>query len=266
MNGRSLDSWEQIVRETAVSFPYPPTPDVAGAVRRRRLAPKRRVFLTRRRLAWALALALLLVGGLMAVPQVRAAVLEMLRIGALRIFIAEPTPTPETAVGAAAPVTATPPALNAALSSLAGATTLAEAAAQAPFPILAPPDWPPPDQVFVQKLPDTGVDWSVVILVWLEPGRSDQARLSLYQIGAQYYGFKRATTDIVQETTVRGQPAFWVEGPHPLQLQDGRYQDWLFVEGSVLLWADGNVTYRLESDLPLAEAVGLAESLVEVRR
>jgi hypothetical protein len=33
------------------------------------------------------------------------------------------------------------------------------------------------------------------------------------------------------------------------------------VEGHVLIWADGSLTYRLETELPLDEALRIAESL-----
>jgi hypothetical protein len=33
------------------------------------------------------------------------------------------------------------------------------------------------------------------------------------------------------------------------------------ITGNVLIWTDGALTYRLESDLPLAEARRIAESL-----
>jgi hypothetical protein len=62
---------------------------------------------------------------------------------------------------------------------------------------------------------------------------------------------------------VNGRQAFWIEGEHWLQLQDGTMQPWLFVEGSVLVWwAETGTTFRLESGLTLAEAKEIAESLV----
>ncbi|HEX8683412.1 MAG TPA: hypothetical protein VF707_13920, partial [Ardenticatenaceae bacterium] len=72
---------------------------------RRRVAPTRW-------LGWA-ALLLLMLAGLLAVPQVRAGVLEVLRIGAVRILLVEPTPTTSTSSQAA--ITATPVSRTAAL-------------------------------------------------------------------------------------------------------------------------------------------------------
>jgi hypothetical protein len=33
------------------------------------------------------------------------------------------------------------------------------------------------------------------------------------------------------------------------------------IEGHVLIWKEGDITYRLETDLPVEEAVKIAESL-----
>jgi hypothetical protein len=84
--------------------------------------------------------------------------------------------------------------------------------------------------------------------------------MSLYQIGAEQYAQKGA--EIVEETTVSGQQAFWLQGPHYFRLENDEIQPWLFVGGNVLVWwsADG-ITYRLESHLTQAEALRVAESL-----
>jgi hypothetical protein len=70
---------------------------------------------------------------------------------------------------------------------------------------------------------------------------------------------------VVEETTVNGRPALWTEGPYLLQFRrDGHTVTEVqrLVEGHVLIWAEGEITYRLESDLPLEEAVRIAESLL----
>lgn len=279
MNEPTLAQWEQAVQETAATFTYPPTPDVTGAVvQRLRWQPAlrpARPLASQPRLAWALVLAVLLIGGLMAVPQVRAAVLQVLRVGAVTIFVAESTPTP-TALSTAVPATAqpglavtlpataapaaspTPATLTGSLPNLAGAVTLAEAQAQVGFPLRLPtypPDLGPPDRVFHQDRLN-----ALVVLLWLEPDRPQEIRLALYLVEGEDFGIKKEV-GLVQETTVNGATAIWVEGPHMLQLRDGRLEPWYFIEGNVLIWFDGRVTYRLESGLSLAEAVRIAESL-----
>jgi hypothetical protein len=141
---------------------------------------------------------------------------------------------------------------------------LSEAQALLPFPIRQPTypaDLGQPDKVFVQEMNDGE---PVVILVWLEPDNLEEVRLSLYQIGNDEFAFKQ-TTRLVQETTVNGEWAIWVEGPHLLQLVDSGRQPWLFVEGNVLIWAEENQTYRLESGLSMEEAVRIAESMERIR-
>jgi hypothetical protein len=46
-----------------------------------------------------------------------------------------------------------------------------------------------------------------------------------------------------------------------LQLSNGEIDLRRMIEGHVLIWADGPITYRLETDLSLDEAVKIAESL-----
>ena len=92
---------EQVSRSSCArprpAFQYPPTPDVASAVSRSLLSdtrPAKRPLQKRRiRLAWALVAVLVLLAVLAAVPQVRAAVVEFFQIGAIRLFVGEPTPT-----------------------------------------------------------------------------------------------------------------------------------------------------------------------------
>jgi hypothetical protein len=266
------EQWEARLREAARTFPYPPTPDIASTVRAKlteeiRLKSGRRISWASRRLVWAALILILVLGGLLAVPQVRAALVEYLQIGAVRIFLVEPTstPTPSPATPASAsPATATPrptPTPLASLLDLAGATTLAEAQAQVDFPIRLPAypaDLGPPDKVFLQ---DFG--GPAVVLVWLEANQPERVRLSLHQLGPGTFA-EKGHPGLVQETTVNGRAAIWAEGPYVLQFQRGHQVEYDFrrlVEGRVLIWAEEGITYRLESDLPLEEAVRVAESL-----
>ena len=270
-----VDRWEARLRATAGVLPYPSTPDVAGAVRRRLAAdsarPAQRPFFTRRpRWAWAIAIVVLLVAGLLAVPEVRAGLLQFLRIGAVRIFLAPPTPTPSEAgvivtalpaTGALPVTTATPrptPTLAASLIDLGGETTLEEARARFGFPI-ALPAYPsglgPPDRVFLQNF-----GGPMVVLVWLDPAQPERVRLSLHLLTCDVCATK-GEPPVIQTTSVNGQPAVWTEGPYMLQLSNGEIDLRRMIEGHVLIWADGPITYRLETDVSLDEAVKIAESL-----
>src|SRR6185503_5551266 len=91
------------LQNIARNFSYPPTPDIASAVAKRlAIKPEPKPLISPPwRLVWAALVVLFILAGLLAVPQVRAAVVEFLQIGAIRIFLTEPTPT-------ATPLPATP--------------------------------------------------------------------------------------------------------------------------------------------------------------
>jgi hypothetical protein len=271
MSERSLERWEAHVQATAGAFLYPPTPDIASAVREH-LAEKPRRRLPVRRLAWAAVALVIVVASLLAVPQVRAGLLDVLRIGAVRILLTEPTatatatPAPSLLTATAdtsrtlAP-TATSPATPTPLTSvldLAGETTLAEAQAQVGFPIRLPaypPDLRAPDRVFLQDL-----EGPALILVWLDPEEPEQVRLTLHELGPGAFVSKGPPT-IVEETTVHGQRAVWTTGPYFVKSRGGSYDNKRLIEGHVLIWTEGEMTYRLETDLALEEAIRIAESL-----
>ena len=258
--------WESRLVETAREFQYPPTPNISRAVRSRMARPRPAAA---RRLAWAAVLAVLLIGVLMGVPPTRAAVLEVLQIGVLRIFVAPPTDTPQptptarpSEPAATAPVTATrrPTATGAApLLTLEGETTLELARQQAGFDIplpAYPEDLGEPDRVYLQ---DQG--GSVVILVWTVPADPQRVKLSLHLLAPDTWGVEKFEPQAVEQTTVNGTLAIWTTGPYPLVLAGGGLDFTRMIDGHVLIWVEYSVTYRLETDLTLEEAVRVAESL-----
>jgi hypothetical protein len=277
---------------------YPRTPDIAGAVTARLRASLGgrggrgkglpRFTLRARRLAWSLMIILILFSSLMLIPPARAAVIEFIQIGVVRIFRAEPTPlappnreNPSTMI----PVTATPiptsQPLIPILEKLAGEMTLAEAQKVVNYPILLP-SYPPnlggPDRVFVQD-----VDGNMVVLVWIDPQQPDQVLMSLHFIPTGSWAIDKEKPTSVQETTVNGQRAVWAVGPYPVRYSNGDYDFIRLINGHVLIWADNKtlapgahlprtqvpgsagVTYRLETNLSLEEAIKIAESLEPIR-
>jgi hypothetical protein len=206
---------------------------------------------------------------------VRAQVLEFLQIGVVRIFLVAPTPTPTslppTATSSAAnllpglptpsPTPHSTPSPTATPSfDLAGEISLEQAARQAGFPILLPaypPDLGLPDRVFLQDL-----EGNVLVLVWFDPAESGKVRFSMQQFSDQdNISVTKMQPVTVLETTVAGKPAAWTEGPYLLRLQDGDIDITRLIEGHVLIWEQGGITYRLETDLSPEEAVRIAESL-----
>lgn len=256
MTKPSLEDLEASLRKQAATFHYPPTPDVVGAVKQRLDVESRRLSRRAPQLAWTMLIILFVLSLLLAVPQVRAGLLEFLQIGIVRIFPVAPTPT-----ATSFPLTATPrptTTLVPSLMDLAGETTLDEAQTKAGFVIRLPtypPDLGPPDKVFLQNL-----GGSMLVLVWLEPDDSGQVRLSLHEFGKGTFA-EKFMPKVIQATTVDGQPAVWTEGPYLLQIRNGDHVTRRLVEGHVLIWEVQDITYRLESALTLEEAVQIAESL-----
>jgi hypothetical protein len=195
--------------------------------------------------------------GLLAVPPVRAAILEFLQIGAVRIWRVAPTPSPPPVTTPHITPRPSPTSMTSVLD-LEGATTLDDAKARVPFPLrwpTHPPDLGPPDHVFVQDL-----DGVAVILVWMQPNAPDQVRMSLHLLTSDVIAWKMGVRR-VSETTVHGQAAVWAEGPYIISMRTGDWEARRLMPGRVLIWQAGTITYRLESDLTLEEAVHMAESV-----
>ena len=66
------------------------------------------------------------------------------------------------------------------------------------------------------------------------------------------------------EVTVNGDPGFWIEGVHEIFYTgpEGEFlRDTARLAGNVLLWQHGSVTLRLEADVPMAQALAIAQSV-----
>jgi hypothetical protein len=264
---RTIDKrLEHLASETT----YPPTPDIARSVAQR--LKERRPWQRRRGVAWGMAVLALVLIILVAVPGVRAEILRILRVGVVQILISPPEPaltSPATSAATAAQNTARltatlqnlPSPTQAYTTSLLplGAETSLETAAQlAGFPLLLPgypPDLGAPDKAYYQP------QGPVVVMVWLEPGEGERVQMSLHAIGPDSIALRKHQPEIVQETTVNGGYALWTVGPYLLETASGEYSYFRLVEGHTLIWDEGEITYRLESALPLEEAVRVAESL-----
>lgn len=242
------DAFEQEVQRRARRFAYPPAPDLAARLASAGPAlpvhrqTQRRATL-RRRLAWALLALVVVVAGLAAVEPVRAWMVEVLRLGAVRILSPAPPPT-----GTPIPVHL----------GWGGQMELAAAAAELPFPVqlpTLPADLGPPDAAYVQDL-----NGPALLLVWMDPTQPRRVRLTLHALSSEALAYKM-DPPTVEAAEVNGQPALWTSGPYIVALRSGDWVAERLVAGHVLIWTAGGVTYRLESDLPLVEAVAVAESL-----
>ena len=258
-------NFEARIRSIANAMEYPRTPNIAGVVTARLGFPPRPRFRSKA-LALSLTILVVLISSLMLIPPARAAILEFIQIGVVRIFRAEQTPisppekeSPFTQV----PVTVTPlPApqpLIPLLRDLIGEATLEQAQKSVDYPILLPSypsDLGKPDHIFVQD-----ADGAMAILVWLDPQNPDQVLMSLHFVPAGSWAVKKMEPTVIQATNVNGQRAIWTTGPYPLKLENGDVQYRRMISGHVLIWENGDITYRLETDLTLREAIKIAESL-----
>jgi hypothetical protein len=209
--------------------------------------------------------------GVMLVPPVRAAVLEWIQIGVVRILPPAPKPTPtdnpdKLPQPETLPVTATPAPPETPttfpLPNLAGEMTLTEAQTRLDFPILVPShpqDLGLPDQVYLQDQ-----NGPLLVLIWLDPANPAKIQLSLHTLTPGSWGIDKFKPKVIQETSVNGQPGVWVEGPYFLQLRNLDFDLLRLIEGHVLIWTQDNLTYRLETELPLEEAILIAESLTPI--
>lgn len=261
--------FEAQLRSIAGDMNYPSTPNIAGSVTAL-LRSANRPRPVSRTLVWSLTILLILISSLMLIPPARAAILEFIQIGVVRIFRAEPTPLPAPQPESSSPVapvtaTAAPTAqpLIPILEKLAGEMTLEEAQRNVDYPILLPaypPDLGSPDRVFVQD-----ADGAMTILVWIDPQKPDEVLMSLHFLPSGSWAVKKIEPTRIQETEVNGQRAIWAIGPYPVRYSNGDIDFTRLVDGHVLIWAQGDVTYRLETRLSLEEAVRVAESLEPLR-
>lgn len=266
MNELQQELFEKQLLSLSKGLEYPRTPNIAGSVMSRLRASTRPRFFSRR-LAWSLTIILILFSSLMLIPPVRAAVIEFIQIGVVRIFQREPTPPDQEFPSTIVPVTATPGAtsqpLIPLLERLAGETTLEEAQQTVGYPLLLP-SYPSelgePDRVFVQD-----AEGDMTILVWIDPQQPKDVLMSLHFIPPGSWAVKKVDPTLIQETTVNGQRALWTIGPYPMRFSNGNLDFIRLIEGHVLIWFDGQMTYRLETRLSLEEAIMVAESLEPIR-
>ncbi|MGZ3584628.1 MAG: hypothetical protein ACXVCT_17950 [Ktedonobacterales bacterium] len=270
MNPLDVDRLEQHLREAGAALPYPPTPQIAARVLQR-LNAGAPPHSASRRWAWAVVAVVVVLSALMLVPPARAAILDFIQIGVVRILrgpnlppapVYAPTSMPTAGLQSpVTPITATPG--SPAVLDLDGETTLADAQTKVAFPVLLPSypsDLGKPDRVYVQDM-----GGPMLLLVWLDPARPDRVRMSMHEIAPGSWAITKFNPRVVQEVQVNGEPGAWTEGPYMLETRSHNYVERQLVEGHVLIWTENNITYRLETDLPVEQAIKIAESLKPVQ-
>ena len=212
---------------SALPIAFPNEPDLAPRVLARLERPARRWWL-----GAALA-ALAVAGALFAIPQTRAAILDLFRIGGVEVRRVETQPR--------APVR--PPLLGREVS-------LATARTGVDFPLLVPRD---PVAAYVDG-PMINLRWKRYVL---SQWHGEQLPFAQKQVGpsSQTVGVE-----------VRGRTGLWITGArHEIVYRDPA-TDQIVVRsrrlvGNVLIWEDGDVTYRLEGARTVADARAVARNL-----
>ena len=206
---------------------FPPTPDLASQLRNRLERPRR----WGRAVALALAVLVVAVGAVLAVPPARTAVLDWLGLRGVSIVRVDELPP-------------TPPIGQ---LDLGRRVTLEEAP-----PWTRVPD-DEPDSVWV--------DNGTVNLLW---GTPNDVRLLLTEFRGEPFIEKLIEGGAeVEHVTVNGGAGVWLDEPHVVMFRDprGRLRDNAArLAGKTLLWRRGDVTLRLEGDLSKAEALRIARS------
>jgi hypothetical protein len=223
---------ERELRSLGAQLAYPPTPDLAAAVRDRLQAPPR-FRLWSRPLAVALAVAAVAIGAAFAVPQARTAILRFFGIGAVRIEFVDRLPEVQ------------PGPLD-----LGRRIDLDEA----PFHLLRSKLLGNPDATYL--------DGNAVTLLY---GTRSHVRLLLTEIEGSGFESNVGKKLLAEGTRVKFvelrdvlSPGVWIEGkPHVVQFPGGPVR----LAKNTLIWQRGDLTLRLEGKIRLAQASRIANSL-----
>jgi hypothetical protein len=228
---------------------FPPTPELAPAVRARLAEGRAPRFAPggRRALLIALAVLAVAIGAVMAVPQTRAAILEFFRLRGVTVERVDELPTVP---------------INDDFNELflGERVTLDQARERAEFEVVVPKALDDPDGVYFSNSPSGGMV-SFVYGTVEEP----TALFTQFRATVEEVIFKKvAATTRVEPVTVDGEPGYFLSGdPHEFSYFDrtGQFREELVrLAGNVLVWERGPLTLRLEADIPKAEALKIARS------
>ncbi len=274
---------ERALRDLGGNLAYPPTPDLGTSVRTRiamQSAPRGRWWLppapTWRRFAISLALLLVVVLLLGALPPVRKGIARRLGLSNVAIIVVTAVPTPTATIAptpTAAPIgTATPPPTpdnRNGRAELGAATTLPEAQARLGFMVGVPdlPDYRTPDAISIGQPPAAG---RVSLVYTVRPGLPAIAGTDIGLLIQEFRGglsaglFQKGVpaSSRIEPVTINGVPGYWIEGglrSFAYQEANGSVQfEQTRIAGNTLLWEQDGIIYRLESLLSKDDAVRIA--------
>ncbi|MFD2764871.1 hypothetical protein [Micromonospora eburnea] len=237
-----MDDLERELRDLAGWLRTPEPPEVAARVRARLTAPEP----ARRR--WRYLVAALVALVVAVLPPGRAAVADavagLLRFAGITIVSSPGSALP---TGTASPL---PSQRSAAL---------VEAQRKVHFPIRLPAKLGPPEEVLVAD-PDATGACRVATLLY----RGGALRIDAFDGRLDPAFQKQAGGPGVEWVQVDGDFAIWIGGPHSVTYVDrtGAVRvETARLAASTLIWQEAEVSYRLEGDLTMSEAIEIANSL-----
>jgi hypothetical protein len=228
---------ERELRALGRYLDVPRAPDVTRAVRARLVSPAGR---RRPVLRYALVVLLVVLSAVLAVPPVRAAVFDFFRIGGVSVR-SEPGPA----------VPPTPALTSRPVADLAEAERLTGLRVRPPWSLGRP------DSVEV-------VEGRVVSLGWRATGGRPEIRLDAFAGPLEPVFEKHLSLAEARQVDVGGVPGWYVAGPHEIVYVDPgglRRSASARLAGPTLIWVRGELTYRLEADLPAPRLAALGGSV-----
>jgi hypothetical protein len=246
-----MSELELELRELRIEWPE--TPDIASAVQGRLAAPpRRRAWFDRP--AWQLAVAAtaLIVAVVMAIPPARAAVLDFLGFGSVRITREEPRPS---RLGQAL-VLGDPVTLERARRALS---------------VVVPEALGQPDAVYLYDQPVMGPRVDLVYR-----GREGIPVSSNTGVGLLITEFRAVTTPVIEKSAgsgatverleVDGDPAYFISGaPHGFAYVnpegDANFEEQRLAGNTLLVERSDGILLRIEADISRDRAVEIAESV-----
>ena len=248
-----MSELELELRELRIDWPE--TPDLAAAVQGRLAVPAPRRRWRLERPAWQLAVAgvALIVAVVMAIPPARAAVLDWLGFGSVRITREEPNPS----------------RFGQALA-LGDPVTLERA--RRTFPVLVPEELGDPEAVYLYEHPTMGprVDMVYGARPGLPVSSNTGAGLLITELRAVASPLIEkavGTGAKVEQLEVDGDPAFFISGaPHGFAYLDeesgnANFEEQRLAGNTLLVDRSDGVLLRVEGEISRERAVEIAESM-----
>jgi hypothetical protein len=240
---------ERELRGLGLALDFPPTPDLATAVRRRLAAERpRRAFPLRRAAVLSFAVLAVAVGAVMAVPQARTAVLEWLGLRGVSI---ERTATQPQAPERPADL------------GLGERVSLEEADEAVPFRVRRSDELGEPDEIFLGSRTPAGE----VAFVYRDEDGDVRALFMQFRGSLVHELIDKSAgpRTTIEALRINGELGFWIAGePHEFVYVDENGQpafDTLRLATNTLVWEAGRETLRLEGEFTKREALRIAESL-----